>query len=436
MAKKVFTQRVLKNLDIFEYKSVCHSILSRLVLDPIYSMVIYAVPKSISPNQMTVFNGVFYTLFTMVFALSFYSDEHPLLSKAFKQPIFGNLNLNDVFDKYGFYMNAIMLVLYQAIDSLDGKQARRTNSSSPVGHLLDHGIDGLVTGLVCINLYFLIGLDENQFYAYLICCLTVFYMNAWEEFHTKVLYFGVLSGAIEGLFAMAGLLILFPSKEHWHFKLIQNTTIISYVELVCQYVVRILFSLSTYFGVVLVNVSKATQLALFDLPLKFVNDLIETLGIAYTYFETRSIDKMKNIPLEDLFNFIAGKNGLFNFKQGMTLIQLLVIISIVFTAISSVACILNVLKKKKLSGLFKLHQFIPFFGFNSAILYYMITSDHVASPKQFALLIFGWVFSFAYSTTTIICARVLNQSFPLFPKSYLGYIVLIILKFIHNDIIK
>ena len=38
---------------------------------------------------------------------------------------------------------AIGLWLYSTFDNVDGKQARRTGSSSPLGELFDHGVDAL-----------------------------------------------------------------------------------------------------------------------------------------------------------------------------------------------------------------------------------------------------------------------------------------------------
>lgn len=39
---------------------------------------------------------------------------------------------------------AVALFFYQTMDAIDGKQARRTNSSSPLGQLFDHGCDAVV----------------------------------------------------------------------------------------------------------------------------------------------------------------------------------------------------------------------------------------------------------------------------------------------------
>jgi ethanolaminephosphotransferase len=38
-----------------------------------------------------------------------------------------------------YYVCALNLFVYQTMDALDGKQARRTQSSSPLGELFDHG---------------------------------------------------------------------------------------------------------------------------------------------------------------------------------------------------------------------------------------------------------------------------------------------------------
>ena len=41
---------------------------------------------------------------------------------------------------------AIGIFIYQALDAIDGKQARRTRSNTPLGELFDHGCDSLSTG--------------------------------------------------------------------------------------------------------------------------------------------------------------------------------------------------------------------------------------------------------------------------------------------------
>ena len=44
---------------------------------------------------------------------------------------------------------AASLFVYQTLDAIDGKQARRTGTSSPLGQLFDHGCDALNTVFIC-----------------------------------------------------------------------------------------------------------------------------------------------------------------------------------------------------------------------------------------------------------------------------------------------
>ena len=47
---------------------------------------------------------------------------------------------------WAFILSALGLFIYQSLDAIDGKQARRTNSSSALGELFDHGCDAVSTG--------------------------------------------------------------------------------------------------------------------------------------------------------------------------------------------------------------------------------------------------------------------------------------------------
>jgi phosphatidylglycerophosphate synthase len=93
----------------------------------------------------------------------------------------------------------IAAFLYIHFDALDGKQARRIGSSSPLGQLVDHGCD-------CMNLIFMIfmfwsvfGLDMDPILPiYTAICFAVFITITWEEWHTGILYLGVINGPVEG----------------------------------------------------------------------------------------------------------------------------------------------------------------------------------------------------------------------------------------------
>lgn len=48
--------------------------------------------------------------------------------------------------RWAYAVNALSLFVYQTLDALDGKQARRTGSASPLGEIFDHGCDAFSTG--------------------------------------------------------------------------------------------------------------------------------------------------------------------------------------------------------------------------------------------------------------------------------------------------
>jgi ethanolaminephosphotransferase len=50
---------------------------------------------------------------------------------------------NDEVPRWVFLVNATCMFFYQTMDNCDGKQARRTGTSSPLGDLFDHGCDAL-----------------------------------------------------------------------------------------------------------------------------------------------------------------------------------------------------------------------------------------------------------------------------------------------------
>jgi len=53
--------------------------------------------------------------------------------------------------RYIYVIHAICLFLYQTLDALDGKHARRTGNSSPLGELFDHGCDAVSTTMVVLT---------------------------------------------------------------------------------------------------------------------------------------------------------------------------------------------------------------------------------------------------------------------------------------------
>lgn len=86
------------------------------------------------------------------------------------------------------------------MDNVDGKQARRTGTSSGLGELFDHGIDSLNCTLASLLETAALGLGTSNagIFTALIPCLPMFF-STWETYHTHTLYLGVFNGPTEGL---------------------------------------------------------------------------------------------------------------------------------------------------------------------------------------------------------------------------------------------
>ena len=56
--------------------------------------------------------------------------------------------------RWACFVCCLGLFIYQSLDAIDGKQARRTNTQSPLGELFDHGCDSLSTGWILVVRYF------------------------------------------------------------------------------------------------------------------------------------------------------------------------------------------------------------------------------------------------------------------------------------------
>lgn len=90
----------------------------------------------------------------------------------------------------------IVIVLHYKLtflDGTDGKQARRTGSSSPLGELMDHGLDSWASVLMPICLYSLFGrgdsdLPPERLYWVMLAVTFMFFLTHWEKYNTGVLY--------------------------------------------------------------------------------------------------------------------------------------------------------------------------------------------------------------------------------------------------------
>lgn len=99
--------------------------------------------------------------------------------------------------------------LYQTFDAIDGKQARRTGTSSPLGQLFDHGCDAFITNVVGV---FNASCMQYGTGAWTVLNtmlnFNVFFLAQWEEYHTGELKTNNgFVGLTEGQFAQFAMML-------------------------------------------------------------------------------------------------------------------------------------------------------------------------------------------------------------------------------------
>jgi len=125
-----------------------------------------------------------------------------------------------------YFTWAVGLFLYQTFDAIDGKQARRTGMSGPLGEMFDHGCDALNTTLGVILACHALNLGRSWWtFSSQVATLANFYLTTWEEYHTGQLYLGVFSGPVEGILMIVMIFIVtgFYGPTFWDQKILTFT---------------------------------------------------------------------------------------------------------------------------------------------------------------------------------------------------------------------
>jgi ethanolaminephosphotransferase len=94
----------------------------------------------------------------------------------------------------------LVLIIYNILDFLDGKQARRLGMSSPLGQLMDHGLDCINSTYIILNLILLTDSTQNSIRVLILfsVLLVGFHMAQVEEYITNELSTVVLGiGVVE-----------------------------------------------------------------------------------------------------------------------------------------------------------------------------------------------------------------------------------------------
>ncbi|RWS12881.1 ethanolaminephosphotransferase 1-like protein, partial [Dinothrombium tinctorium] len=141
------------------------------------------IPEWIAPNVLT-FTGFLFTV-SNAFLLTYFDYNFCASSDTIDEcpPI----------PSWVWMACAISHFLAHTLDGVDGKQARKTKSSGPLGELFDHGLDSWTAFFVPFCIYSLFGRADYSeapgrvLFIFWAIFLT-FYFSHWEKYNTGVLY--------------------------------------------------------------------------------------------------------------------------------------------------------------------------------------------------------------------------------------------------------
>lgn len=179
-----FTETQFDSIRRYVYKGCDNSLIYAHILSPLASWLVEFLPRWVAPNVITLV-----ALFWPLSAALIFLHECP------------SLNCIDA-PRWPFLYCSIAILLYQTLDNMDGKQARRTKTSSPLGLFFDHGCDAITSVLsgICAGCW-LAGdsMDAFTMFGLLTMCFTCFYLGAWEHYLQGEFDLPIVNGPNEGL---------------------------------------------------------------------------------------------------------------------------------------------------------------------------------------------------------------------------------------------
>ena len=185
MAGGILGGSALRALKHHKYVSGGYTPLDHLFYKVWWDPALSLIPLWMAPNLITLV-GFIFALSACIFVLAYNPSLGP--------------NGETVLTTY----TGACFTFYMMMDALDGRQARRTRSGSPLGQLFDHGCDSVLAGflpaLICSGL----GLGLDNLVLLTAASQVLFFVGMWEE-----RYIGQCRTTVFGLVGTSEYLSLF-----------------------------------------------------------------------------------------------------------------------------------------------------------------------------------------------------------------------------------
>ncbi|CCW63283.1 unnamed protein product [Phytomonas sp. EM1] len=179
----------LGNLRKHKYSGCDRSIVSRYLMQSYWNFVVGLIPMTVASNMIT-FIGFIVGLSSSIPVLYYYYIQ------------------NAVYPSWVWYYAAASVFFYQTMDAIDGKQARRTGTSSPLGELFDHGCDAFLIPPLQMNVVLMANMPPWMTFSYFLLSSLALFASIWEQYSTGTLDLGYFSAPTEGILLSCVLFVL------------------------------------------------------------------------------------------------------------------------------------------------------------------------------------------------------------------------------------
>jgi ethanolaminephosphotransferase len=183
----------------YKYNGGDTSLLYQNVLSPFAQFCVDTfIPRWMAPNVITLI-GLLCTVFSA--SLTLYYD--PFLA--------------GTAPRWVHLTTGICVFLYQTLDNMDGKQARKTGSSTALGMVFDHACDAVNSVVTSISMASVMAIGwNNKLFFFFVVGYVPFYFQTWEEYYVGAMVLPAFNGPSEGLVIVMGLCVLsFINGAHW-----------------------------------------------------------------------------------------------------------------------------------------------------------------------------------------------------------------------------
>lgn len=161
------TRDGLKQLHMYQYKAGGYTMLDNL-MNYYWEWCVKLIPKWVAPNLLTFIGWL-------------------LVIASYANMLRYDYTFKKILPDSAFFFASFCIFAYSTLDAIDGKQARRTKSSSPLGQLFDHGCDSFSLAFFVLGICQATLLERDDIFLLFIVAQLAFYTSNWSEHHTGIL---------------------------------------------------------------------------------------------------------------------------------------------------------------------------------------------------------------------------------------------------------